>query len=93
MIRMTNGFSLDSGAVLALVSPASSAVLAAEDASVAAAAAGVEDAEDVAAAADADAAVVNQLLAFCFQDHCTNPCMSQCRGLSLYIWDKLRFIR
>jgi hypothetical protein len=78
MIHMTNGFSLDLGAVLALGSRVSLAVLAALDASVAAGAAG---AEDVAVAADADAAVVNQLLAFRFQNHRTNPCMSQCRGL------------
>jgi hypothetical protein len=78
MIHMTSGFSLALGAVLALGSPASLAVLAAEGASAAAAAAG---AEDVAVAADADAAVVNQLLACRFQHHSTNPCMSQCRGL------------
>jgi hypothetical protein len=78
MIQMTNGFSLDLGAVLALGSLASLAVL---DASVAAAAAGAEDVEDAEVAAGADAAAVNQHLAFRFQHDSTNPCMSQCRGL------------
>lgn len=84
MILMTNEFSLGLEAVSALDSHASLVALAVVDASVA------EDAADVAGAAGVDAAAVNQLLEFRFQ---LDPCMSQCRGLFLYIRDKVRLIR
>jgi hypothetical protein len=78
--------------VLDLGSPASSAVLAAVDASVAEAAVGadavaeaavVAEAADAAEAAGADAVTVDQLLEYSFKIDSTNPCMSQCRGLYL----------
>ncbi|OIU71724.1 hypothetical protein BHE18_03430 [Rossellomorea aquimaris] len=75
-----------------MVSPVSSAVLAAEDASAAVDAEGVSVvavADVAAAAADADAAVVNLQLEYSEQ---SDPCMSLCRGLYLYIRDKLSFI-
>jgi hypothetical protein len=94
MILMTNEFFLDLEAVLALDSHASLVVLAVVDASVAEAAvdAVAADAveEDVADAAGVDAAAVNQLLEYRFQ---LDPCTSQCRGLFLYIRDKVRLIR
>jgi hypothetical protein len=76
-------------AVLDLGSPASSAVLAAVDASAAEAADAVAEvavvaaAADVAEAAGADAVTVDQLLEYSFKIDSTNPCMSQCRGLYL----------
>lgn len=87
MILMTNEFSLDLEAVSALDSHASLVALVVVDASVAEDAA---DAEDVAGADGVDAAAVNQLLEYRFQ---LDPCMSQCRGLFLYIRDKVRLIR
>jgi hypothetical protein len=90
MILMTNEFSLDLEAVSALDSHASLVVLVVVDASVAADAVAAADAADVAGAAGVDAAAVNQLLEFRFQ---LDPCMSQCRGLFLYIRDKVRHIR
>jgi hypothetical protein len=90
MILMTNEFSLDLEAVSALDSHASLVALAVVDASVAEDAVAAADAADVAGAAGVDAAAVNQLLEFRFQ---LDPCMSQCRGLFLYIRDKVRLIR
>lgn len=93
MIRMTKDFSLDLAAVSALDSHASLAVLvvvAVVDASVAAGAEDAAEVAGVAAAEDVDAAAVNQLLEFRVQH---DPCTSQCRGLFLYIRDKVRLIR
>ncbi len=93
MILMTNDSSLDLAAVLALGSHASLAVLGVEAVVDASVAVGAEDAAEVAGvavAADVDAAAVNQLLEFRFQH---DPCTSQCRGLFLYIRDKVRHIR
>lgn len=90
MIRMTNDFSLDLEAVSALDSHASLAALAVVDVSVAEAVADAVAAEDVAVAAGVDAAGVNRLLEYRVQ---LDPCMTQCRGLFLYIRDKVRLIR
>jgi hypothetical protein len=84
MIHMTNEFFLDLGAVLALGSHVSLAVLVVLDASVAEAAADADAVAEVAgaaAAADVDAADVNQLLEYSVQK---DPCMSLCRGFYYY---------
>ena len=90
MTRMMSGYSLDLGAVSDLGLLASSAVsdaAAVVDASVAEGAADAVAVAVVADAAGADAAVVSQRLIQ------RDPCMSPCRGLSLYIRDKLTVIR
>ncbi len=91
MTRMMSGYSLGLEAVSDLdlrASSAASDAAAVVDASVAEGAADAVAVADVADAADVDAAVVNQQLKIQ-----RDPCMSPCRGLSLYIRDKLAVIR